>query len=212
MTIKWILLSVLLLTLFGGALVGPLMSRVEQPDYDVISTRKKVQIRQYAPAIIAEVAVQGERQEAIRAGFRLLADYIFGNNTVQQKIAMTAPVQQEKSLEISMTAPIQQQASADTWKVSFVMPSAYRLEMLPRPNNPRVTLKEFPGKRAAVIRFSGGSSSRNLRQHEEALRHDLAEAKLTAVGAPIYAFYNPPWTLPFLRRNEIIIELADAPH
>ena len=130
--------------------------------------------------------------------------------TVQQqasgKIAMTAPVLQQPENAASTDAPTED----SRWQVRFVMPSAYSLETLPRPNSPKVSLREVPASRYAAIRFSGTSSPENLQQHRQELEAFLKERNLAALSAPAYAFYNPPWTLPFLRRNEVLIEIAAA--
>jgi hypothetical protein len=185
------------------------MSNVEQPNYEVISSESNIDIRQYAPIIIAETEVQGEREEAIGKGFRLLADYIFGNNTVKQEIAMTAPVQQQNSEKIAMTAPVQQQSQDGVWKVSFVMPMEYSIDTLPKPNNEKVTLKEVLEKRYVVIQFSGLNSNENIAQHEKMLMQYIEANQIKIAGPPKYAFYNPPWTLPFMKRNEIMLELEE---
>lgn len=210
----WItVLSVVSILVLAVVMLGPLMSNnVEKPIYQVIRSEKNVEIRQYAPMIIAEVEVQGNREEAVGGGFRMLADYIFGNNTVQQDIAMTAPVQQQNSEKISMTAPVQQQSQNGAWKISFVMPSQYRMDSLPKPNNEAVTLKEVPGEIYAVIQFSGLNSDKNIAQHEKLLMQYIEANQFTASGSPKYAFYNPPWTLPFMRRNEIMLEVENIPN
>ena len=119
---KWIIITIIIFViLICVALVGTIMSNVEHPKYRIISSHDNIEIRQYNNMIIAAVDVQGNRKDAISDGFRLLADYIFGHNTVQQKIDMTASVNQEKSTKIAMTAPVQQQGSGDTWTVSFIM-------------------------------------------------------------------------------------------
>ena len=189
-------------------MVGPIMSNVEQPNYDVLSSSTDdIEIRQYAPMVIAEVEVRGAREEAISDGFRLLADYIFGNNTTQQDIAMTAPVQQQANKKIAMTAPVQQQSSGDRWKVSFVMPAEYSLSTLPEPNNEQVKLKQIPAKDFIAIQFSGTNSKQNITKHERQLRQYIERNNIQTLGSPKYAFYNPPWTLPFMRRNEVMIEI-----
>jgi effector-binding domain-containing protein len=209
---KWIIiLSVILILLLAFTMLGPLMSNVEQPIYQVIRSERNIDIRQYAPMIIAEVEVQGKREEAVGSGFRMLADYIFGNNTVQQKISMTATVQQQNGEKISMTAPVQQQSQNGAWKVSFVMPSKYLIDTLPKPNDETVALKEVPAKTYAVILFSGLNSNENILLHEKQLMQYVEINQITTVGSPKYAFYNPPWTLPFLRRNEIMFEVKNIP-
>lgn len=209
---KWIIiLSVISILLLAFTMLGPLMSNVEQPIYQVIRSERNIDIRQYAPMIIAEVEVQGKRKEAVGGGFRMLADYIFGNNTVQQEIAMTVTVQQQNSEKISMTAPVQQQSQNGAWKVSFVMPSKYLIDTLPKPNDETVALKEVPAKTYAVILFSGLNSNENILLHEKQLMQYVEINQITTVGSPKYAFYNPPWTLPFLRRNEIMFEVKNIP-
>jgi len=183
------------------------MSQVAQPKFKTISGQGKIEIREYAPMIVAEVEVAGERKQAINDGFRLIAGYIFGGNVAARKIAMTAPVIQQRSERIAMTAPQTQQAAGGVWKVRFVMPEDYRLETLPKPNSERVKLLPVPSKRFVVIRFSGSQTDRNMRPHEQKLLDYVREHNLPTVGEPIFAFYNPPWTLPFLKHNEVLLEL-----
>ena len=204
----WIIItSVTLTLLLGYAALGPAMSNVEQPKYQVISEQGNIQIREYNPSIVAEVQVQGEREEAISQGFRLLADYIFGNNKVEQDIAMTAPVTQRSSEKIAMTAPVKQQGSDNAWKVNFTMPSKYSMNTLPKPNNEKVTLHQVPSKKYASIKFSGMGSNKNLALHEKELQEYISKNKIQTLSESIYAFYSPPWTLAFLRHNEIMIEI-----
>lgn len=189
-------------------MIGPIMSDVEHPKYKVISSKGNIEVREYLPMIIAEVVVKGERKQAINEGFRLLADYIFGNNKVQRKINMTAPVQQQAdNKKIAMTAPVQQQQENDTWKVSFVMPSEYNMKTLPIPNDDQVVLKEIPAIQFIVIRFSGMNSDKNIAKHMKRLMQHIQENDIRTSETPKYAFYNPPWTLPFMRRNEIMLEI-----
>ena len=205
---KWTMItSIIALILIVGVLAGPVMSDVEKPDYKVIQSEQKIEIRQYEPMIIAEVEVDGKREDAIGDGFRLLADYIFGNNTVQQVISMTAPVQQKENQKIAMTAPVQQQSTGKSWRMSFVMPSKYSMDSLPVPNNNRVRLKEILTKKFVVIEFSGTNSNENVTEHENQLMNYIEANQIKINGSPKYAFYNPPWSLPFLRRNEVMIEI-----
>lgn len=205
---KWIIIcAVTGVLVISAAAVGPIMSRVETPSYQSLASEKNIEIRRYNPMIIAEVEVEGERKTAIKEGFRLLADYIFGNNVSKQKIAMTAPVQQEPSETIAMTAPVQQQRTKDAWKISFVMPSAYSIKTLPKPNDPAVKLIPVSQRDYLVIRYSGNITDENILKQEQALFEYIESNKIKTMGTPMYAFYNPPWTLPFLRRNEIMIEI-----
>ncbi len=205
---KWIMIAAILgIVLIGAAAVGPIMSDVETPNYRIIKSDRNIEIRQYEPMIIAKVRMDGEREDAIGDGFRLLADYIFGNNTVEQNMTLTTPVQQQESTKIKMTAPVQQQSAGSSWQVSFVMPSEYSIRTLPKPSNDRVILKEIPAKKFVVIKFSGMNSDANLKENEDKLMQYVKANDLLLVGSPKYAFYNPPWTLPPMRRNEVMIEI-----
>jgi hypothetical protein len=196
--------------LLAAALWGPIVSNVEQPKYQVVESSGNIEIRDYAPMIVAEVDMPGERRDAIGKGFRIIADYIFGNNTTAQKVPMTAPVTQQNSEKIAMTAPVTQQGDGNTWRVRFVMPSNYTLETLPKPNNPVIELKEVGAKRFAVTRFSGIAGEDSLRRYTTELNEFTSARGLKPVSEPIYAFYNPPWTLPFLRRNEVMVEISGS--
>lgn len=196
------------MVILGAALWGPIVSNVEQAKYSVVEQRDNIEIRDYAPMIVAETELSGARETAINEGFRLIADYIFGNNATATKVSMTAPVTQQASEKIAMTAPVTQQADGAIWRVRFVMPAGYTMDTLPRPNNSAVKLKEIGGKRFAVIRFSGLAGKDSLQRHTEELREFIAANDLQSLASPTYAFFNPPWTLPFARRNEVMLEIA----
>jgi hypothetical protein len=205
---RWILLAAAGLAGVGAITWSAMASNVETPNYSVSSKSDNLEIREYGPTIVAEATVEGERDKAIQRGFRIIADYIFGNNLSSAKVAMTAPVTQQSSEKIAMTAPVIQQASGKSWNVRFVMPSKYTMETLPKPVNSKVALIEVPATRFAVIRFSGFAGQDSLDEHEAELRAFMAERGLTATSEPQYAFYNAPWTLPFMRRNEVMIEVT----
>lgn len=208
MSKKWIMIAaVIAIVLIGAVAAGPIMSNVETPNYVVVKAQGNIEIRRYDPMIIAEVQIDGPRKDAVGAGFRLLADYIFGNNLVKQDIAMTAPVQQQQSAKIAMTAPVQQQSADGRWQVSFVMPAAYTLETLPEPVNKLVTLKMVPATSFIVVRFTGMNSDGNVKKHEKQLMDYIKTNDIAVTGDPKYAFYNPPWTLPPMRRNEVMMAL-----
>jgi hypothetical protein len=158
--------------------------------------------------IVAETEASGERDKAINQGFRTIAAYIFGNNSSAQKVAMTSPVTQQAGEKIAMTAPVTQQGDGHVWHVRFVMPANYTMETLPKPNSPAIKLKEMGQRRFAVIQFSGLASKESLKRHTEELNSFISAKKLQVLSAPTFAFYNPPWTLPFLRRNEVMVEIA----
>ncbi len=206
--IYWALAGVVCLITIGGIAAGPIMSRVEQPKYQVTASDGSIEVRAYGPMIVAEAEVKGERKVAIREGFRLIAAYIFGANKPNAKIAMTAPVQQQSAQKIAMTAPVTQRTDGKSWTVRFVMPSNWTIETLPGPNDPRVILKPVPAKRMVAIRFSGTANDALVQAKTSELRKYASDHQLATIGEPLLAFYNPPWTLPFFRRNEIMLELA----
>ena len=184
---------------------------IEEPKFEVVRNFDAFELRKYPQLIIAEVTVSGDRGEASSAGFRKIADFIFGNNTgvgKQSKIDMTVPVVVEP-IKIEMTAPVTIQASGNekSWKVQFVMPSQFTLESLPKPNNDEVKIVVVPEKYYAVIKFSGFTGDESVAENTAYLKTWMAKERLSAIGLPRLARYNPPWTLPFWRRNEIQIEV-----
>lgn len=183
------------------------MSQVEQPEYQILTAEGSLEIRSYGAMIAAEAEVQGK--SAINEGFRLIAAYIFGANKTNVKIAMTAPVQQQSQETIAMTAPVTQQPEGTAWAVRFIMPRSWTMETLPAANDARVSLKPIPAKRMVAIRFSGLANGALIQMKTGELRKYASEHKLKTIGEPLLAFYNPPWTLPFFRRNEIMLELAE---
>lgn len=197
-------LGILVLFFTGSAMA------IEEPKYTVIENSGEFELRAYSPKIVAETLVSGSMDKASSAGFRLIADYIFGNNTSRtgdnEKISMTAPVTMEPTSEkISMTAPVSMEQTGGQWRVHFVMPGQYTLETLPKPNNPLVTLREVPTSNYAVIRFSGFAGEDKVAKRAADLMTWLDSKGITPIGKPELARYNPPWTLPFLRRNEVMV-------
>jgi hypothetical protein len=180
----------------------------EEPPYTAILTEGSFEIREYPSLIAAEVAVTGERSEAISAGFRLLAGYIFGGNTRKQSIAMTAPVTQTQqgNEKIAMTAPVTQSGNELGWTVRFIMPQGYTLDTLPIPNDSRVKLIALESARVAVVKFSGLAKEPEIIERTQQLKQFMQDQKLVAVGSETLARYDPPWTLWFLRRNELMIK------
>lgn len=205
--IYWGLFGLLIVLVVAAIGAGPLMSRVEQPEYTVTTSRGAIEIRAYQPMIAAEATVEGDRKPAINEGFRLIAAYIFGANEPNSTIAMTAPVQQQKQT-IAMTAPVTQQQTGDVWTVQFIMPKTWTLETLPTPTDARVKINPIAARSFAVIKFTGFASDETIKNRTDELRRYAAENSLSTTGQPVLAFYNPPWTLPFLRRNEIMLELV----
>ncbi|MEM7435070.1 MAG: heme-binding protein [Myxococcota bacterium] len=177
----------------------------DTPKYEVTERTGDIEIRQYAPYIVAETIVDGDAGDAGNQGFRILASYIFGGNQPAEKIAMTAPVNQAPK-RIAMTAPVTQDARGERFAVQFMMPSEYRLEDLPKPNDARVTFREMPGRRLAAVRYSGTWSTKNYEANLAKLYSHLKARGFEPKGEPIWARYDPPFKPWFLRRNEILTE------
>ena len=206
--ISWAIAGIVFILAIAAVAAGPIMSLVEQPEYTVAASKGSIEVRNYGPLIAAEAELNGERQAAIREGFRLIAGYIFGANKPNAKIEMTAPVQQQRQQTIALTAPVTQQGDGGTWKVRFIMPKKWTIETLPAPNDTRVRLVPVPAKRMVAIHFTWFAAESLIATKTAELRKYALEQKLATVGEPLLAFYNPPWTLPFFRRNEIMLELA----
>lgn len=185
--------------------------QIEEPSYEVIRTIGDVEIRAYEPTILAVTDVDGDLKHVQSEGFRRLAGYIFGGNQQRQSIAMTAPVTTEP-VKIAMTAPVSTSLNADnTHRVSFTMPSSMTLETLPEPNDARVKLIAQPRRMVATLGFSGFSGQARFTRKRESLMTTLSQAGLATQGAPSLSRYDPPWTPPCLRRNEVQVELAASP-
>lgn len=184
----------------------------KEPPYTSVRQDGDIEIRDYAPMIIAEVATSGPQNDALYDGFRALAGYIFGGNRTAEEIAMTAPVvqQPENGTEIAMTAPVIQRPDGGTegWTIGFVMPEEWTMATLPVPADPAITLREVPTRRVAVIRFSGMADDDLIAANTAQLVRWLEREQLTAIGPPTNAFYNAPWIPGFLRRNEVMVEIA----
>lgn len=196
----------LAVTIWGGS---PAMA-TEEPAFTLVKKIGNFELRDYEPVIVAEVTLQGGAERARNSGFQPLADYIFAKDRKGPQIAMTAPVTQAPREQIAMTAPVTQRAdSSSSWTVGFTMPAEYTMKTLPAPVNPDVKLVPYPAKRMAVVRFTGGGSAGEMEQARSDLMKQVAALGLTPVGAPVFAFYDPPWTLPFFRRNEVMVELGN---
>ena len=179
----------------------------EQQEYRVLNAHGNVELREYAPCVVADVITSGSAEQAGSAAFRPLFEYISGANHGAEPLAMTAPViQQPTSERLAMTAPvIQEAAGAGEWTVSFVLPAGRSLSEYPTPTNSRVSLRAVPGETAAAIRWSGRWTSSNIARRTQDLRQVMAEAGWQESGEPRWARFDPPWKPPFARRNEIVI-------
>ncbi len=182
---------------------------LEEAKYTVTEKAEACELRDYAPVVLAETIVEGSLEQAGNKAFRRLFRYISGDNQTSNTIAMTAPVSQEaRSEKIAMTAPVSQEPAPGGWAVSFMMPAGSTLQNLPAPTDPKVALRQIPGRRMAAIRYSGVWSEKHYRQHKKELETWIAAKGLTVQGEPVWARYNPPFTPWFLRRNEILIPVS----
>ncbi len=182
---------------------------IEEASYNVAVKDEKFEVRDYSAHVLAETLVDGDLEKAGSKAFDRLFRYISGDNQSRNKVAMTAPVSQERAREkIKMTAPVSQQRNQGKWAVSFMMPAGYTLETLPVPSNPAVTLRQVPARRMAVVRYSGLWSEARYLEHKLALESWIRAKGLTAAGEPVWARYNPPFTPWFMRRNEILIAVG----
>ena len=218
------LLSGVLLT--SALLLSGAAMATEEPKYTVLKQTEDFELRRYESQLVAQTWVSGDQDAASRAGFKILADYIFGNNTTpsgeSSKISMTAPVAMQfeakqsatkkngGSQKIAMTAPVSikqehQQQNDSKWRVQFTMPSQYSMQTLPKPNNPNIEIIEVPPQTYGVIKFSGLAGAEKVAAKTAELQSWMQMQKLNIIGTPELARYNPPWTLPFMRRNEVMI-------
>ena len=205
----------------------------EEPAYEVLRTDGPNELRQYRGFIVAETVVQGDMDAASSQGFRRIASYIFGANrssradssTPSERIAMTAPVTvapvDGPSEKIAMTAPVTVQPqdpkqdaslqSVSQWRVHFVMPAQYTMATLPKPLDASVNLREVPGQRYAVRRFSNFAGVQKVQGETDALLQWLKAQGMRAEGPTQLSRYDAPWTLPFMRRNEVMIQVSAQP-
>lgn len=191
----------------------PLLAKaVEEPSYDVVQKLDGAEIRQYAPYVVAQVLVSGPAEQAGNQAFPILAGYIFGKNKGSRKFDMTAPVTQAAApAKLEMTAPVTQAAAAGGYLVQFVLPKGVTLDTAPEPLDPRVQLREVPGSRVAVIRYSGFWSQDNYDEHLVKLQQAMLAAHVAWTGEPTLSRYDPPFTPWFLRRNEIWLATEPIP-
>lgn len=182
----------------------------EEPHHLREPLTDNIEIRRYGPRIAAETTVDGDEDRARNIGFRRLANYIFGGNHHDETISMTAPVgQQSASDEIAMTAPVaQSRTDNDQWVIRFFMPSKWTMDTLPDPDDDKVRLVPVPGETFAVLRFSGDRSPKAVADRTDELRKTLHDKGIEPAGDAVAWFYDPPWTLPFLRRNEVAIPVS----
>ena len=188
------------ITIFLTLILTTHVMAIETLDYELIKKDNSIELRKYDTYITASVTFDSKKEFDEKA-FRTLADYIFGNN-----ISMTAPVL-TKGERIGMTSPVLSESDRTSWTMSFTMPKKYTMETLPTPTNPKVRIEEVEQKVMAAIRFNGFMSDSNYKRHETKLNKWLSQNDYDAISGVIRAGYNPPWTLPFFRRNEVLIQV-----
>ncbi len=178
----------------------------EEVKYSVVVKATPFELRDYPAQVVAETVVDGTMADAGNKAFGRLFGYISGKNRSREKISMTAPVSQESaSVKIAMTAPVGQERVDGGWTVTFAMPASYTLESLPIPEDAAVRLRRIAPRRVAAVGYSGTWSERRYLRHRLDLEAWIEENGLQALGEPVWARYNPPFTPWFLRRNEILI-------
>ncbi|MCG8413860.1 MAG: heme-binding protein [Pseudomonadales bacterium] len=186
---------------------------LEKPSYDVLYKDGKIEYRMYESYILVETVIKSDDfDEASEEGFDRLFAYISGDNGIDEKISMTAPVQMSRTAEVfDINQDVQTSRALEGIKMSFMLPSEYSIEAAPQPTDSRVTITPIPEKLVAVIRFSGRWTERNLAKNEAKLVENIKAANLQTFGPSVFAAYHPPFMPPFLRRNEIMFEVSGFP-
>ncbi len=185
----------------------------EEPEHTIEARVGGVEIRRYGARIAAETTVAAGEEQARNEGFRRLARYIFGANHRRTKIAMTAPVAQQQASSggerIAMTAPVvQSKAGSGGWVIRFFMPAKWTLDTLPTPDDEAVKLVTVPERLFAVLRFTGDRGPGAVAAKTSSLLDALSNSGYSPDGDPAAWFYDPPWTLPSFRRNEVAVPVT----
>jgi hypothetical protein len=191
---------------------------IESPDYEVLLRDGDVEFRHYPAYLVAQTTVENssDRDEAASIGFRRLFKYITGENTTETEISMTAPVEQfagnsQVGKKIDMTAPVEQVQNQEGWAVAFILPKIFNWDSAPVPSNPAVKIVERPARLVATLRYSGRWTDKNVARHGQELKSYLEVHSIAQVSPVQTAFYNAPFTPPFMRRNEVQIEVEQLP-
>jgi len=184
----------------------------EEPNYSVLQQEDRFEVRDYESLVVAETLVDANFDDAGSIAFKRLFGYISGDNAAASSISMTAPVMaldenRSSGENISMTAPVTGQQTDLGWRFAFVLPADYTLETAPVPSNTSVKLKQIPARKVAVVRYTGSWSETAYDENLALLQQWMTRNRLEAVSLPRVAGYDPPWTLPFLRRNEVMIDI-----
>jgi DNA gyrase inhibitor GyrI len=206
-----VVISILTALFLLWVLSGYLPTRgINMPSYTTIVKKPDYEIRQYESFIVAETSRQGTESSSMTSGFNELFRYISGDNVTRSKIKMTAPVIRsaaDEGQKIAMTAPVLKEGQGESSMIAFIMPPGSRFEELPQPQSPSVRLRVIQSHKVAVITFSGYATDDAIKEKTELLLNFLRRDNLNAKSDPRIALYNPPWTPPFMRRNEVMIEV-----
>lgn len=199
-----------ILLLSGCSLVG--IRSTAEPNYSLLQNDDRFEVRQYEALVLAETLVDLTFDDAGNIAFKRLFGYISGDNDAASEIAMTAPVMaldenRSSGEKISMTAPVTAQETPLGWRYAFVLPSGYTLASAPVPGNADVRLQQIPARTVAVVRYSGSWNETAYEENLKNLQQWMLQNQLKANSPPRVAGYDPPWTLPFLRRNEVMIDI-----
>jgi hypothetical protein len=197
----------------GCSLVG--INNVEEAAYTAVIKDDPFELRDYEPMVIVETTIDDDFENAGNKAFRRLFAYITGDNVTNSEISMTAPVIADPAgtssgTDIAMTAPVLQEYSQGGWRYAFVLPADLTLETAPKPIDDKVRLTQVPGKKVAVIQYSGFWSEDSMQEKTSELNDWISANNLTATSEPRWAGYNPPWTIPFMRRNEVMIDVQQG--
>lgn len=205
---KIILLCLIPFLLVGCSMFG--IRDTEEISYDVKHKEGDFEIRQYPDRLIAQTTVAGSYKDSQSKAFRRLFNYISGQNVKKTEIAMTAPVTEKKAnLKIAMTAPVTREPKDGAWTMGFAMPAQFKsLAELPSPLDSKVELVKRPAALFAVLRFTWRSNEERNQEKLKELQGWLEKNKeYKSISAPTFAGYDPPWTIPFLRRQEVMLEV-----
>ncbi len=190
---RLLLIAMLFFLNQGCYMIG--LGHTPEPEYQVLDKEKSFEVRKYQELLIAETEVEEEDfRKAGKAGFPRLAGYIFGKNEEKKKIEMTAPVFMKKNPN-------------KKWTMTFILPEEYRSQKTPTPLNRKISIKKLNQKAFAVIQFSGFFTINNFQKHTDKLKKWIKSKGYQVLSEPIFAGYDPPFTLFFLKRNEVLIEI-----
>ena len=207
-------IDIRVLTLLAGLFVGAHAMAIETPNYSVLSKDGDIEYRQYEPYLVVETLVSGDfaYKASGNEGFRRLFRYITGANEGSQKVAMTSPVSRAAAgAKIAMTSPVARQSNDEGEVVAFMLPSQYTLATAPVPSDPRVRVRQVQGRVMAVVRYSGRWTDSNYEERKRILLAGVAASGTETIGEVQSALYDAPYVPPFMRRNEVLIQVKAPP-